>query len=59
MDKIVKTRKDHTCDMCNEIIPKAKKAMFYSGRSPKYDNNEKQIGIEYFKGYFHLEECNE
>lgn len=56
MDKTVKTRKEHKCEQCNQTILKGEYATFYSVKTPKFDSNDIQIGIEYFKGYLHLPE---
>jgi hypothetical protein len=54
ISKLVKTRKDHECLACNELIKKGSNAWFFSEKQPKYDkHDDKQIGINYFKGYYH------
>jgi|ETNvirome_6_1000_1030641.scaffolds.fasta_scaffold00690_6 hypothetical protein len=50
----VKVRKEHKCTYCERTIKKGELAGFISGRLPRYDEDENQIGIEYFKIY----ECN-
>jgi len=44
--KIVKTRKDHECECCEETIPKGTKALVNFGFN--YDEG-------YFRYYFHLD----
>lgn len=65
MEKIVTTRKVHSCDCCGAEIEKGTEARYYQVRVPKYDNDfcnedERQIGVEYFKGYLHADSniCN-
>jgi len=55
-DKLVKTRKEHKCDYCFEIIPKGDTAIFMSYRGAVYDDGDNQIGIEYLKFYFHKDD---
>ena len=55
---VVKTRNNHLCAVCGVVIPKGEKAFYWETRSPKYSDdyfNEKQIGIEYSKGWDHIE----
>jgi len=55
---IVKTRKDYICDICGVVISKGEKALYWEMRAPKYSGDyfsEEQIGIEYFKGWHHIE----
>ena len=49
------TRKDHPCSYCEKIIKKGEKAFFYTGRTPTYDEDDNQIGIEYFKEWVHAD----
>jgi len=57
---IVKTRKDHLCGFCGEIIKKGERVKFESGRKAKLGNdNETQIGIEYWSVYLHMNDCME
>jgi hypothetical protein len=55
--KTVKVRKDHRCDMCAGIIRKGQLCEYSSGRYPVFDENDDQCGVEYSKGYSHLEPC--
>lgn len=52
IDKIVTTRKQHFCTCCNEPIPKGAKAWYFANKQPRYDADDNQIGIEYFKAYY-------
>ena len=52
------TRKDHTCGFCGEAIKKGECVEFAKGRGAKLaDDNETQIGIEYWSVYLHIQEC--
>lgn len=48
MKYFVKARKDHKCDGCDQPILKGSMYEFEKFRSPKYDENDKQIGISYW-----------
>ncbi len=57
MEKLVKARKAHTCDNCDEIIQKNDKYIYSEHKGAKYKdsdifNDDIQIGIEYSK--YHL-----
>ena len=52
-ENIVKVRKDHTCDYCHEIIKKGELADNHRGRLPVYNEDNVQVGIEYFNIYYH------
>lgn len=54
IDKVVVCRKDHMCCYCSKIIKKGESANYLSGKTPKFDENDKQIGIEYFNVYYCL-----
>ena len=65
IEKIVKTRKKHTCCICNKTIMQKSEAYYWEYKAPKYKNifdsdgyffYEVQIGIEYHKDYAH-EQC--
>ena len=67
IDKLITTRKEHTCSCCGKVIPKGSKAWYVSKKMPKYeytsDDEEKQVGIDYFRAYFCFDktanfECN-
>lgn len=50
IDKEVKARKIHKCDECGiNSIKKGDLYIFISWRSPKYDKDDNQIGIEYLQ----------
>lgn len=59
MNKLVKTRKEHLCDFCGGVINKGDFAVFSSRRYGKFNKEDKQIGIEYWKSYTHndTKEC--
>ena len=48
MEKKIKARKDHNCDVCDEeVIKKGDFYLFGSIRAAKYDGYDNQIGIDY------------
>ena len=56
IDKIVTTVKDHYCMCCDELIAKGTKALFVAEKQPKYDVDDNQIGIEYFRAWYCYDE---
>ena len=46
-DKIVKARKDYKCAFCDSDIKKGDHHQYGKTRTPKFDDNDDQIGIEY------------
>ncbi len=56
IEKIVKTRKEHLCSCCSEIIPKGVKSIYYTVKNPKYNDSDEQVGIEYFTGWYCYDE---
>lgn len=50
-EKIVKIRKNNYCSCCDRVIKIGETAFFKSFRSPKYDDDDTQIGIEYIRYY--------
>lgn len=52
MKKII-LRKNRQCDYCFDALSmKRGMAAFYEqGRLPKFDANEKQVGVEFYKNY--------
>lgn len=52
-DNVVKCRKPHKCGYCDEIINIGELAEYYEGRTGKYDTDGKQIGIHFWKCWFH------
>lgn len=52
IQKIVKARKDHECEGCNEGIKKGEKYELLEARVPKYKNGDDeagQIGVEFLR----------
>jgi len=55
MDNIVKTRKEHPYEICGFPIEVGSLAEYIEGKCAKYDTEDRQIGIEYFKMWIHKE----
>lgn len=51
--KIVKCRKEHDCDLCEEKIKKGETASYSQGKGAKFDEEDRQVGVEYWKSYIH------
>lgn len=64
MEKILKARKNHSCDLCDGIILKGEHYELIKLRGPKYqlssdpEDDGKQIGVEYNLFRHHLPELN-
>lgn len=56
--KTVKVRNDRPCDGCGELIPKGEKALFTEGKGPAYDEDDIQVGIRFYKIWFHNYRCD-
>lgn len=54
-ETIRRANKEHKCAHCNGVIYPKNKYSEYRGRSPKYDDNDNQVGIEYFITRTHLD----
>lgn len=52
------TRKAHDCSFCGEVIPKGSKALFYEGKTGRFDENDNQIGVEFYKNWLHNYRCH-
>ena len=52
---IVKTRKVHPCGHCKKDIAIGTKCDYQEFRFAKYDDCDKQVGIEYFKEWMCLD----
>lgn len=50
----VKVRKEHECAFCGGIIRIGEMADFESGKSARFDKDDNQIGIRYWKCYLHI-----
>jgi hypothetical protein len=57
MIKIITTRKEHKCGTCQKAIPKKSWAEYSEHKFGVFDENEKQIGIEFYKNYM-CESCH-
>ena len=49
MDKIIKCRKPKQSDCCGRIIEKGEMYNKFTLRTPKYNNEDIQVGIEYLE----------
>lgn len=58
---IESTRKDHKCALCERVIPMGSKCFYEKHRVGKRDNNDDQVGIEFWSGWFcfNFDECFE
>jgi len=54
--KIVKARKDHECESCQQLIKKGELYELLKARIPKFDDKDNQIGIEFIKIKCHRKE---
>lgn len=52
-EKVHKARYVYTCDYCYEKIPKGCMYVSYKTRYPRFDDKEKQIGIQYVTSKVH------
>ncbi len=48
---MIKCHKPHKCDYCGHEIQKGEQARYYEGRAPRYDDNDNQVGISYYRGW--------
>lgn len=55
-EKVLTARKDYTCDVCGKPIKKGEIHVYMTGRAPKYDDSERQIGICYWSARACIEE---
>lgn len=51
--RMVKTRKDHQCVNCNQIIEAGSIAEYADWKGGKYDDDGCQIGIQYNRWWMH------
>lgn len=59
MDKIIKCRKPKQSDCCGRIIEKGEMYNKFTLRTPKYNNEDIQIGIEYLEIHICIDCYNE
>lgn len=52
MEKEVIVRKDHNCAYCNSLIKKGETANYMEVRGPRYDVDDFQIGIHFYKEWY-------
>ena len=57
MYKEIKARKEWICDKCGGVIHKGEVYCLEESRFPKYDDNDNQIGVEFYKHRYHNREC--
>ena len=55
MEKKVKVRKVHNCELCGREIQIGEIALYYAFREPMFDDTDKQTGIQYINGYLCVE----
>jgi hypothetical protein len=53
MEKTVKTRANHPCGICGHLIKIGDLAEYMEGKNPKFDKDDNQIGIEFYKVWLH------
>lgn len=51
--KIVRCRKDYVCAYCGEVIKKGDLSLYTSERTPRYDKDDIQVGIEFLSFRLH------
>lgn len=56
--KTIKARKEHECEGCCKPIHKGEMYDYFRSRAPKYDSEDRQIGIEYIEIRTHPAELN-
>lgn len=56
--KEVVTRKEHICTVCSDTIEKGEEAIYHEGRTPTYDSEGMQDGIEYMRFWMHSYDCH-
>jgi hypothetical protein len=52
MEKIIKIKKDRKCSCCGKQRLKGDVMFYYEGKHPKFDDDDKQIGIQYYKDWY-------
>ncbi len=57
MEKIVKARKVYKCEICEGNIQKGEKHVHTKLKTPRYDDNDNQIGIEFTEFRWHNKNC--
>jgi len=59
MKKVVIARKEYKCAHCGKPILIGEKYTLGKGRDPKLDDDDNQIGIEYYQYRLCLEYCGD
>ncbi|HYH13995.1 MAG TPA: hypothetical protein VD794_02175 [Flavisolibacter sp.] len=54
--KRVKSRKDHICEACGNKIHKGEAYDLLKARTPRYDKNDNQVGVEFVQIIAHPSE---
>lgn len=55
--KEVIARKDYDCIICSGVIRKGQRHNYETGKMPKFDKEDNQVGIEFYKHRTHLNGC--
>lgn len=54
-DGLIKCRKPHKCDYCDTIINAGEMAIYCEGKTARYDKDDKQNGIHFWKSWVHAD----
>lgn len=58
-NKIVRPVEDRVCQICGKQINKGDEAEYFSFKTGRFDANERQIGIQFYRFWIHYNpECD-